>query len=75
MSLSIFYVGSINSEFGTKENLNFNDLLWAFYDSRYLSKFKYEQNILERISPYISCFETFASNRPFICHHHQIIKQ
>ena len=31
--------------------------------------------ILERTSPYISFFKTFTSNRPFICNHHQTIKQ
>ena len=33
---------------------------------------KYEN--LEQISRYISFFETFASSRPFICNHHQMIK-
>ena len=44
-----------------------------FYDKQYLKYFKYEIKYatLEGIFPYVSFFETFASNRRFICNHRQ----
>ena len=46
------------------------------YDKQYLKYFRYGQSI-RHLSEYpsVSLFETFRSNRPFICNYHQTIKQ
>ena len=45
----------------------------TFYDKRYLKYFKYETKYarLEGIFPYVSFFETFASNCHFNFNYHQ----
>ena len=67
-----FSVESIKFEFGNKKRLNFNDFLRQaiFKIFRIWTK----EAILERIPDCNFFFETFASNRPFICNHHQTIK-
>ena len=58
-----FSLDSIKFNLKVKSSLNFNDLLW-----RYLK-------ILNYARPYVTFFEIFASNRPFICKHNQTIKR
>ena len=54
------------------KKLNFNYFLWqAIYE---ILQIWAKYAILEQMPPYISFFETFASNRHFICNHHQTIK-
>ena len=52
-----------------KKRLNFHDFSWQEIFKIFQIWTKYA--ILERISLYISFFETFVSNRSFICNHHQ----
>ena len=73
VSLSIFTWTRSNLDLEIKKRLNFNDFLWqAIFE---IFQIWTKDAILEAISPYTSLFETFASNRPFICKHHQTIKQ
>ena len=66
-----FPVDSIKFEFGYNVRLNFNIFLWKEVFETLEIWTKYQ--ILEQISPIVSLFETFASNRPFICNRHQIL--
>ena len=72
VSLSIFPWTRLNLNLEIKRRLNFNDFQWQAIFEIFQIWTTYP--ILERISPYISFFQIFSSNRPFICNHHQTIK-
>ena len=71
--LSILPWTQLNLNLELKKRLNFNDFLWLALLEIFQIQTKYAR--LERISPNVSLFETFARNRLFACNHHQTIKQ
>ena len=62
-----------NLNFEIKNRLNFNDFLWQAIFEIFQIRTKYD--LLDPVSSYISFYETFASNLPFICNHQETIKQ
>ena len=73
VSLSIFLWIQSDLNLELKEGLNFNEFLW-------LTIFEIFQiwmlsAILGQVSPKVSLYETFPSDRSFLSNHHQTIKQ
>ena len=56
----------------TQRRLYFNNFLWLVMFKIFEIVMKHTR--LEQIPPSVSLFETFSSNRPFICNHQQTIK-
>ena len=73
VSLSIFLWTQSNLNWVKKRKLYFTDFLWQVMFKIFQILMKHAR--LERIPSSTPLFETFASNRPFICnHHHWTIK-